>query len=97
MHPTGIYLLKVNNRNTKARCEICSELTKKTPERRHFTPCSSVSTVNFNYVIDNWDLHTDFSAIKVMCKARLLFRVITCGTFLPVFFLEWFIQGFCQD
>ena len=23
----GIYLLKVNNRNTKARCEICSKLT----------------------------------------------------------------------
>ena len=29
-----IYLLKVNNRNAKARCEICSELTIKTPERR---------------------------------------------------------------
>ena len=23
----GIYLLKVNNRNTRARCEMCSELT----------------------------------------------------------------------
>ena len=23
----GIYLLKVNNRNTRARCEICSKLT----------------------------------------------------------------------
>ena len=29
--PVGIYLLKVNNRNTK-RCEICSKLTIKTPE-----------------------------------------------------------------
>ena len=26
----GIYLLKVNNRNTRARCEICSKLTIKT-------------------------------------------------------------------
>ena len=25
----GIYLLKVNNRNTRTRCEICSELTIK--------------------------------------------------------------------
>ena len=30
-----IYGLKVNNRNTRTRCEICSKLTKKTPERRH--------------------------------------------------------------
>ena len=33
----GIYLLKVNNRNTSTRCEICevcSKLTIKTPERR---------------------------------------------------------------
>ena len=29
-------MLKVNNRNTRARCEICSKLTIKTPERRHW-------------------------------------------------------------
>ena len=34
INPTGIYLLKVNNRNTRTRCEICSKLTIKTPERR---------------------------------------------------------------
>ena len=28
------YLLKVNNRNTRTRYEICSKLTIKTPERR---------------------------------------------------------------
>ena len=28
----GIYLFKVNNRNTRSRCEICSKLTIKTPE-----------------------------------------------------------------
>ena len=31
----GIYLLKVNNRNIKTRCEICSKLTIKTPEQCH--------------------------------------------------------------
>ena len=31
--PAGIYLLKVNNRNTRTRCEIYSKLTIKTPER----------------------------------------------------------------
>ena len=35
IYPAGIYLLKVNNRNTRTRCEICSKLTIKTPERRH--------------------------------------------------------------
>ena len=33
-NPVDSYLLKVNNRNTRARCEICSKLTIKTPERR---------------------------------------------------------------
>ena len=32
--PPGIYLLKVNNITTRTRCEICSKLTMKTPERR---------------------------------------------------------------
>ena len=31
--PVGIYLRKVNNRNTITRCEICSKLTIKTPEQ----------------------------------------------------------------
>ena len=31
--PAGIYLLKVSNRHTRKRCEICSKLTIKTSER----------------------------------------------------------------
>ena len=30
----GNYMFKFNNRNTKARCEICSKLTIETPEPR---------------------------------------------------------------
>ena len=37
--PASIYLLKVNNRNT----------------RTYFIPCSSVSIVNFEHVIAGWD------------------------------------------
>ena len=33
-YPTGIYLFKVSNMNTRTRCEICSKLTITTPERR---------------------------------------------------------------
>ena len=34
--PAGICLVKVNNRNTRKRCEICAKLTIKTPERRQW-------------------------------------------------------------
>ena len=47
-NPTGIYMLKVNNRNTRTRCEICSKLTIKTPERRHWRR-SGVFIVNFEH------------------------------------------------
>ena len=43
--PAVIYLLKVNNRNTRTRFEICSKLTIKTPWRR-----SGVFTVNFEHI-----------------------------------------------
>ena len=34
INPNGNYMFKVSNRNTRTRCEICSKLTRKTPERR---------------------------------------------------------------
>ena len=46
--PAGIYLLKVNNRNTRTRCEICSKSTIKTPERQWRR--SGVFTVNFEHI-----------------------------------------------
>ena len=30
------YMFKNNNRNTRIKCEICSKLTVKTPERHHW-------------------------------------------------------------
>ena len=47
-YPAGIYLLKVNNRNTRPRCEICSKLTIKT-DRRHRSRFG-VFIVNFEYI-----------------------------------------------
>ena len=29
--PAGIYMFKVNNRNTRTKCEICSKLTPERP------------------------------------------------------------------
>ena len=39
-------LLQINNRNTRKRCEICSKLTIKTPERRR----SGVFIANFELI-----------------------------------------------
>ena len=49
--PTGAgnYLLKVHNSNIRTRCEIYSELTIKTPKRRH-CPCSGAFIVNFENI-----------------------------------------------
>ena len=61
-------MFKVNNRNTKTRCEICSKLTIKTPERHYWRRSGvfivnfehishhffSISIVNFEHVITGW-------------------------------------------
>ena len=58
-------MFKVNNKNTRTRCEICSKLTIKTPERCqwrrsgvfivNFEHISHlVSIVNFEHVIAGW-------------------------------------------
>ena len=48
-NPAGNYMFKVNNRNTRRRCEICLKLTIKTPERRHWRR-SGVFIVNFKHI-----------------------------------------------
>ena len=44
--PAGIHLFQLNNRNSRARCEICSKLAIKTPER-----CSGAIIVNFEHIL----------------------------------------------
>ena len=44
--PVGIYLLKVNNRNIRARCEICSKLAIKTPEQRYTGTDSNILKIS---------------------------------------------------
>ena len=67
VNPAGIYLLKVNNRNTRTRCEICPKLTIKTPER------SSVSIVNFEHAIaDCEDLSHEYLRIPFVSSDTLI-------------------------
>ena len=61
--PVGNCMFRINNRNTRTRCEICSKLTIKTPawhecrlsgvfivDFEHISLCSRVSIVNFEQV-----------------------------------------------
>ena len=50
LYQNGIYMFKVNNRNTRTKCEIYSKLTIKTPERSHWRR-SGVSIVNFEDIL----------------------------------------------
>ena len=47
--PAGSYMFKVNNKNTRTRYEICSNLTIKTPEQRQWR-YSGVIIVNFEHI-----------------------------------------------
>ena len=49
IYPAGIYLLKINNKNSRTRCEICLKLTIKTPKRRQCRH-SGVFMVNFEHI-----------------------------------------------
>ena len=63
-------MFKVNNRNTRTRCEIWSKLTIKTPERRYFTPCSIAFVVNFEQVNASWE---DVNGFKSTGRVSLFF------------------------
>ena len=45
----GNYMFKVNNRNTRERCEICSRLTIKTSRQRQWRR-SGVFIINFEHI-----------------------------------------------
>ena len=65
--PAGIYLLKVNNRNTRTKCEICSKLTIN-------TPCSSVSIANFEQVNAGWVITAHFFDFVVLLPNLYLLK-----------------------
>ena len=48
-NPAGHYLFKVNNRNTRTKCEICSNLKMKTSELRQWRRFG-VFVVNFEHI-----------------------------------------------
>ena len=84
--PVNIYLFKVNNRNTKKRCEVCSKLTIKTPERLHWpwTYFNSVSIIEFEQVIVNWVAARTLESLSLTHKflsARVFIRIVAQRNF----------------
>ena len=86
-NPIGICLLKVDNRNTRARCEICSKLTWKTPDRCYW--CRSGIFINFED-IPRCLVKTLYSARTVVKSARLNAKEIRAyNTRSTSFFCSW--------
>ena len=77
LHPAGIYLLIVNNRNTRARCKICSKLTIKTPKRRQWR-CAGVFIINFEriwtsiYQMGKGSIFIYFNLLEIFGLQKLL-------------------------
>ena len=63
--PAGIYLIEVNNRNTRTMCEICSKLTIKIPERRQCFNLWLVLVLTFYF--DSFE-STWYSCLLTSCK-----------------------------
>ena len=57
VNPAGIYLFKVSNGIIITMCEICSKLTKKTPERRHNVFLASLLLTLNRFHTLLWCLH----------------------------------------
>ena len=96
-------MFKVNNRNSRTRCEICSKLTIKTPEQpqwrlknlwTYFTPCPSVSIVNFEQANAGWKRKERASK---MFEKDVIFVVcdIVIGDF-PKFWQTFLDFGACK-
>ena len=88
-YPANINLFKVNNRSTRKRCGIYSELTITTSMMSswcfycelwtHFTSFSNVSSVDFEQVNNSWVIALIQAVI--LCEKQLVFW-------------SWFLAGF---
>ena len=72
----NIYLFSVNDRNTRKRCEICSELAIKTPEHTF----SSVSIADFEQVnVYCCTINRAFFAVILTESISLMFKFPEAG------------------
>ena len=98
IYSANIYLLKVNNGNTRKRREICSNLTIKTLERRQWRR-SSVSIVNFEQekdhrLLNSWICERKWvEAYKEVFTLMQLSEMHQSGRVKKYFVLKTFCNG----
>ena len=80
--PAGIYLLKVKNRNTRARCEICLNLTTKTPERMERQRCAHKCLVCWQQGYCNNVFHVVWMYWLTLCRSLHFFLVLLLLTYI---------------
>ena len=74
-------MFRVNNRNTRTSCEIWSKITRHQNDANgvilapllltYFTPCSSVSAVNFGQVNAGWERINEFKTNFLIKQKRV--------------------------
>ena len=77
-----IYLFKVNNRNTRTRCEVCLKLTLQTPEWRlwhediiqHSMRCFDVFWLGSLWCV--YIVNFEFSLLNVYLRIWILWRQV---------------------
>ena len=75
-----VSLLKLNNRKTRKRCEICTKLTIKTPKRRHWRRSS-------DFVVNIWTYFTHFSSFSIVNFEQV--NICYLATLSKVCFRKW--------
>ena len=74
-------MFEVNNRDTKAKRKICSNLTIKTPKRRQWR-CSGVFIVNFEHISQLVLVFPLLTLSKLICSANQLTVFCMRGIFI---------------
>ena len=69
-------MFKVNNRNTKRRREICSKLTIKTQERRHWLNNVISRKSKYGPEVSDYQLETSFKRCKKLNKSKKTSAII---------------------
>ena len=68
-------MFKVNNRNTRARCEICLKLAIKTPEQKIDTGWDEVAISAYDNGIKTFDRVISYPSgvgPRIICKEELI-------------------------
>ena len=101
-HPANMYLFKINNRNTRKRCEICPKLAIKAPEQClgqivcFRTMCRSSRPEVFLKIWKNVQENTcvgAFVLIKLQASGMQQINVcwaVNCCLFQSKYYFMWF-------